>query len=155
MSKNTIENTNTSTHMVIDEARLGTKVVVIKGDQKVKGDKKVAIKHLTETINRTKHFVIPEAIKTIEFKGDSIKEIYRINTHMVLSKERLGNRVGVIKGKQRVIGENRVTFEDIFETDPKKHFVIPRVIQTVEVEAGITQMYRLRNKESEESEEDN
>jgi hypothetical protein len=153
MSKNIVENnSNTGTHMVIDETRLGTKVVVIKGDHKVIGDRKVRIIPLTETVNRSKHFVVPESIKTIEFQGDQIKEIYRLNTHMLLSKERLGTRVGVIKGKQRVIGENRVTFEEIFETDPKKHFVIPRVIQTVEVEEGITKMLRLRNQDSEDTE---
>lgn len=155
MSKNTTENSNTSTHMVIDEARLGNKIIVIKGDQRVIGNFKVRISPLTETVNRSKHFVVPEAIKSIEFKGDTIKEIFRLNTHMMLSKERLGTRVGVIKGKQRVIGENRVTFEEIFETDPKKHFVIPRVIQTVEVEAGITKMYRLRNKAGESDEDEN
>lgn len=147
MSQN---NSNNSTHMVIDGSRLGTKVIVIKGDHKVIGQYKVRITPLTETVNRSKHFVVPEAIKTIEFQGEEIKEIFRLNTHMVLSKERLGTRVGVIKGKQRVIGENRVTFEEIYETDPKMHFVIPRVIQTVEVEEGITKMYRLRNKDSEE-----
>ena len=152
MSKNTTEN-NSNTHMIIDDSRLGTKVVVIKGDHKVIGDRKVRITPLTETVNRSKHFVVPEAIKTIEFKGEEIKEIFRLNTHMMLSKEKLGSRVGVIKGKQRVIGENRVTFEEIFETDPKMHFVIPRVIQTVEVEEGITKMFRLRNRDSEENEE--
>lgn len=150
MSMNNTEN-NTNTHMIIDETRLGTKVIVIKGDHKVIGDRKVRITPLTETVNRTKHFVVPEAIRTIEFKGDQIKEIFRLNTHMMLSKEKLGSRVGVIKGKQRVIGENRVTFEEIFETDPKMHFVIPRVIQTIEVEEGITKMYRLRNKDSEDN----
>lgn len=150
MAMNNTEN-NTNTHMIIDETRLGTKVIVIKGDHKVIGDRKVRITPLTETVNRVKHFVVPEAIKTIEFKGEEIKEIFRLNTHMMLSKEKLGTRVAVIKGKQRVIGENRVTFEEIFETDPKMHFVIPRVIQTVEVEEGITKMYRLRNKESEDN----
>lgn len=151
MTKNTNENTNT-THMLIDEARLGSRVIVIRGDQRVTGGKRVKISPMHETIDRSKHFVVPEAIKTIEFQGENIKEIFKLNTHIILDKEKLGHRTAVIKGTQRVIGQNRVDFEEIFEVDTKKHFVIPRAIHTIEVEEGITKMYRLRNKESTEEE---